>query len=246
MIWERLTDRAKELPRQEAVITDTDRVSYQDLVNSAENISSHLMKRGIQPQDSVALFLPNGFELVSSFFAVVRCGGIAVPLNVHYQSGELLHYLRNSRPHILITDVGRRPQLKAIMDRLETPPSLFAFEDALGSSETVSPEKIVNPDSYALRQYSTGSTGLPKPVVRTQGQLIAEVTHFMNAVKITSADRILSVAPLFHAHGLGNCLLAALMNGATMVILDRFNPREVLATLRRMGNSLSQGEKPFL
>ena len=233
MIWERLTEMAKRAPQQEAVITETDRFSYHELVKSAENVSCHLMTRGIQPLDNVALFLPNGFEYVSSFFAVVRCGGIVVPLSVNYQTRELLRYLRNSHPRILITDMARRPQLEGILDRLETPPSLVTMEDTQGFSETVSPVNVVHPNSYALRQYSTGSTGLPKPVVRTQGQLIAEVDHFVNAVKITPADRILAVVPLFHAHGLGNSLLASLMNGATMVILERFNPRVVLATLEK-------------
>jgi long-chain acyl-CoA synthetase len=72
-----------------------------------------------------------------------------------------------------------------------------------------------------LYQYSSGSTGKPKKVCRTQYNLSQEVKNFTATASITSADTILCTVPLYHAHGLGNCLLAATCKGATMVILEQ-------------------------
>ena len=76
-------------------------------------------------------------------------------------------------------------------------------------------------ENVALYQYSSGSTGRPKRIARTQQNLLCEVNNFAATVNIVSEDNILCVVPLYHAHGLGNCLLAATCNGATLVILEQ-------------------------
>ncbi len=100
------------------------------------------------------------------------------------------------------------------------------------------------PDSFdsapkidLLYQYSSGSTGRPKRVSRTQANLWHEVENFTATTKVTPSDRILCLVPLFHAHGLGNCLLAATYTGATLVLLEpvlrKGKPVEVPFVFRR-------------
>ena len=89
-----------------------------------------------------------------------------------------------------------------------------------------------------LYQYSSGSTGRPKRVGRTQNNLYHEVNNFRQTAKISSTDNILCIVPLYHAHGLGNCLLASTCNGATLVILEQLwqkgTPVEVPFVFRRL------------
>jgi long-chain acyl-CoA synthetase len=72
-----------------------------------------------------------------------------------------------------------------------------------------------------LHHYSSGSTGKSKQLYRTQQALFNEAHNFTQTAHITAADNIFCIVPLFHAHGLGNCLLAAMYTGATLVILEQ-------------------------
>jgi long-chain acyl-CoA synthetase len=161
----------------------------------------------------------------------MRTNAVAVPLNVNYQEEELKYYLRSSAARVVVTDTARHAKLDAVLQKMESSPPIVLLEEAGAMNGTTVPAAESASDSPALQQYSTGSTGQPKPVIRTQRQLLAEVDHYAATVRITPADRILAVVPMFHAHGFGNCLLAALMNGATLVVLETFNPREVLSVL---------------
>ncbi len=238
MLWRRFTEGVRRAPGHEAVVAGSVRRTYADLFVAAEALSARLTLRGIRPGDPVALFLPNGIPFVTAFLAILRSGGGVAPLNVHYQQKELTDSLQQTAPRIVITDPERLPRITSILEVMQgangpsSPPQILCLDSEAVHAPVATPPIMPRPDCPALYQYSTGSTGRPKPVVRTQGQLIAEIDHFTGAVSVTPQDRILAVVPLFHAHGIGNALLAALMNGATMVILESFNPRGVLSVLR--------------
>lgn len=70
----------------------------------------------------------------------------------------------------------------------------------------------------ALVAFSSGSTGRPKAMVRTNANLVAEADQFTAGVGLDETDVVLAVVPLFHAHGLGNCLLASIRSGAALVL----------------------------
>jgi long-chain acyl-CoA synthetase len=232
LIYQRFNEWAGRSPDQEAIVTGAERVTYRELMACADRTSAVLSRAGIRLGDPVAVFLPNGIGFTAGIFGVLRCGGLAVPLNVNYQADELAHYLKHSGTRWVITDSVRVARLKPALDRLDSVPRLIQFESIVVSSDPAPAPAAVRPETPATLQYSTGSTGQPKPVVRTHGQQMAEAHHFVSAVKVTPRDRILAVVPLFHAHGFGNCLLASLMNGATMVTRESFAPREVLSLLQ--------------
>ena len=247
MIWTRFLNWVKQSPDREAIVTPSRRWTYGELSVAAETLAFRLLGEGVRSGDPAAFFLPNGFDFVATFLAAARSGCVSVPLNVNYQTEELTYYLRHSGARVVVTDEKRRAHLESILKGFETPPRLVVLEDgrAIHASPLPKPPATVNPGSPALRQYSTGSTGEPKPVVRTQGQILSEVEHFSHVVKPAPEDRILAVVPLFHAHGFGNALLAALMNGATLVVLESFNPREVLSLLEKERITIYPGV-PFM
>jgi long-chain acyl-CoA synthetase len=218
---------------QEAIVAPTGRFSYSDLLSASRNVSGAIRLSGCAPGSRAALFLPNGFGFAQAFFGALHAGAVAVPFNTAHQGGELESTIRQARPHIIITDKDRSPHINAILQsiQVEIRPSVLILEEVAGNTRGGAEETFEDPDRPALLQYSTGSTGLPKPVVRTVRQLAEEADHFRDAVRIGPQDRILGVVPLFHAHGLGNAMLAALLSGATLVVLEGFNPRDVLTLL---------------
>jgi long-chain acyl-CoA synthetase len=89
------------------------------------------------------------------------------------------------------------------------------------------------PDAPALFAFSSGSTGTPKGMLRTHANLASEANQFFDTVGVSEDDVILAAVALFHAHGLGNCLLASVRSGAAMVLLDRFQRDEMLGLIER-------------
>ena len=88
----------------------------------------------------------------------------------------------------------------------------------------------VDPAAPALFAFSSGSTGTPKGMIRTNHNLAAEADQFAATVDVTEDDVILAVVALFHAHGLGNALLASVRSGAALV-LGRFERDATLAAI---------------
>lgn len=226
-----LQKRVNNHPKKTAIIYDDLRISYQELYGKVKGFSQGLSSLGIGRGDCVALILPNCPEFAIAFFAVAQLNAIILPLNHLFKGEEISYYIHDSHPQAIITDRKRAEICKTIISELDKKIDLIVvdgieplttyFYDLILPEGTDNPAPISSFAGDVLYQYSSGSTGRPKKVCRTQHNLYHEVKNFTETVNITSADTILCLVPLYHAHGLGNCLLAAICNGATLVILEQ-------------------------
>jgi long-chain acyl-CoA synthetase len=169
---------------------------------------------------------------VIAFYSLAQLNGIVLPLNHLFKAEEISHYISDSNARAIITDMKRAELCRNVIAKLDKEIELIVVDGIHPFSryfyELMIPEEteIYDPAASSfegdlLYQYSSGSTGKPKKVCRTQYNLSQEVKNFTATAGITSADTILCTVPLYHAHGLGNCLLAATCNGATLVILEQ-------------------------
>ncbi len=200
--------------RTPALVCGSERIGRDELWERVGRLASGLAARGLGPGDAVALVLPNGLAFVTGFLAVAQLRGVVVPLNPQYKRPELAFYLRDSGVRAVLTDAaGAR-----LCGDLDVP--VIADADRLIASH---PELAPVPgaaDETLLRAYSSGSTGRPKCVSRTTGQLRWEAESVVAAMQLTEADTIFCSIPMFHAYGLGCCMLAAIRSGAGLVIAD--------------------------
>lgn len=240
-LW--ISTNGERHPHKDAIIDGNKRITYSELNECISNLAGWLISRGVQRGDRVALLLQNSSEFVISFFAIAAIGAIAVPLNIQYKEQELTGYLRDSNPKVVIALSHLIPLIKEVISDLRNKEcdvigvpdgrnESFSYMHAIkGNSPFYRPVDL-QPENDVLCQYSSGSTGKPKRIIRTHSNLVSEAGNFNATVKITSNDKILCVVPLFHAHGFGNCMLASLYAGATLVILEDFNRRKVLQTIQ--------------
>ncbi|MCX5886348.1 MAG: class I adenylate-forming enzyme family protein [Proteobacteria bacterium] len=230
-------------PHKVAIIDGNTRITYSELNDSINKFSGWLISRGVERGDRIVLLLQNSLEFVISFFALARIGAIAVPLNVQYKEQELTDYFRDSSPRAVIAVTQIIPLVKEVIavinkkacDIIAVPDGRSDSFSYLHIMEEASPYNgtlNVQPQNDVLCQYSSGSTGRPKRIIRTHLNLVSEADNFTSTVHITSNDRILCVVPLFHAHGFGNCMLASIYTGATLVMLGDFSRRRVLKTIQ--------------
>jgi len=97
----------------------------------------------------------------------------------------------------------------------------------------------------ALLKLTSGSTGLPKAVIATEAQLVADTEQIVSAMGITAADVQLAVVPLSHTYGFGTLVMPLLLQGTPIVLRESFVPQELLADARRHGARAFHGV-PFM
>jgi long-chain acyl-CoA synthetase len=205
-------------PRGSSLIFGEQRIGPEELWERVGRLAGALAARGIGRGDRVALLLPNGPAFAISFLAAAQLGAVVMPLNPRYKPAELASYYRDGDIREVISDEEEVSRLTAKHAELE-------------------PERR-SPHDDVLLAYSSGSTGRPKRVRRTNGQLWWEAESIVRTMGLTPDDTIFCTIPMFHAYGLGCCLLAALRSGADLVVADprrplALTPGDVLRRLER-------------
>ncbi|MBE9229577.1 acyl--CoA ligase [Phormidium sp. LEGE 05292] len=225
MLEKSFVEIVKKYPHKTAIAYDKLRISYQELYTYITDLSIHLSKIGIAQGGCVALILPNSPEFAIAFYATAKLNAIALPINPLLKENELNYYITDSNASAIVTNNDGAEISRRILSKIDKKIELIVLDDT--DLLTKELDNLIITESTStftgdvLYQYSSGSTGKPKRVCRTQNNLYHEFKNFTETTNITTTDNILCVVPLYHAHGLGNCLLAATCNGATLVILEQ-------------------------
>ena len=204
--------------------------TYGEFTKCVRSAAASLAARGFTKGDVFAIYSPNLPEYGIAFHAVASLGGINTTINPLYTAEEVAQQLQDSNAKLLVT----APQcLDKVLQATEgsSVREIFVFGEAEGATpfasllnnDTEPPEVEINPreDLVAL-PYSSGTTGLPKGVMLTHYNLVANICQ-MEAARFLSDDEVLiGVLPLFHIYGLVVILNAGLAKGAAIVTLPRF------------------------
>jgi long-chain acyl-CoA synthetase len=230
MLAQLLVDTASRYGKRTALVYGDDCWTWDELVDEVLSLTGGLARVGIQPNDHVALWLANSPCFILSYFAILSRGAIVVTLNPDMRQGDFS--LLRGRVDAVITS----RQFEAVCKRAITftdgnadtqvlvcPDPARPVDWNLAQSDPV-PVAIRHAGDPAMLQYSSGSTGNPKPLYRTHGQCMAEVHHFQATCGIHEGDVFFCALPLFHAHGMANALWAAVRSGAKLVLMKNPQP----------------------
>jgi fatty-acyl-CoA synthase len=201
-------------------------LSYAELYASARRVAASLQSRGLRSRDRVALVLPTGREFLEAFFGIQLAGAVPVPLYPPVRLGRMDDYVQATAR--MLTAVDARMVVSDRRVKLLLGAAIELAHPPLGCSTvaelvagTVEAESPVGPESLGLIQFSSGSTGEPKPVALTHGNLIAQVTALDQVLTPESGAENVGVSwlPLYHDMGLIGCLLSAVFKPGHMVLL---------------------------
>lgn len=211
---------------------------YKDLDILTAKYANQLVTTGVKPGDRVAAQLeksPEGFLL---YLAVLRMGGIFLPLNTAYTAKEMEYFLSDAEPAIFIAS---QDKVKENSEAVKKNVRLGVFTlDKLGkgtfskgasnqsSSHDVEPRRD---GDIAIIMYTSGTTGQPKGAMLTHGCLRSNGHSLTNAWGFTNSDTLLHALPIFHAHGLFISTHCVLLSGSKMVFLDKFDADQVVGYL---------------
>jgi malonyl-CoA/methylmalonyl-CoA synthetase len=214
-----------------AVIAADGIFTYQDLDGATSRVAAALCNgRSDLHEERVAFLAAPGFAHVALARGIWRAGGVALPLAISHPASELDYVVRDAQASIVVADPSRGQMLEPIARA--TGARLALTTELLAPSAAEPPAlPFLLPARRALIVYTSGTTGKPKGVVTTHGNLTAQINALIDAWEWTCDDHTLLVLPLHHVHGIVNVVGCALSAGATCEMLPAFDSEATWARL---------------
>ncbi|HVI10846.1 MAG TPA: AMP-binding protein [Candidatus Binatia bacterium] len=214
------------------------RITYAEYGETIERLARGFVAAGVNPGDVIAIFLANSWEFCAAYHAATLAQAIPTLLNPTYREREVRHQLSNSGAVLLITDgpnidgidLAGLPALRRVYCTRSQCSSADPFSTLLQTSTAKLPgPEHSSEETLAALPYSSGTTGLPKGVMLTHYNLVANVYQLLgpNAASFNAQDNLLCFLPLYHIYGLNVILNPLLMLGATIVLMPRFSVDQV-------------------
>ena len=216
LVHELFADRARENPDAVAVKFDAQTLTYGELDTQANRLAHALIARGVGPEVRVAIAMPRSAEIMVAFLAVMKAGGVYVPLDIEYPRDRLLYMMQDSRAKLLLSHTNALQQLP-VAEGLETL-AIDRTEHWTGYSDTA-PSVNLDGDNLAYVIYTSGSTGMPKGVAVSHGPLVAHIIATGERYETSPADCELHFMS-FAFDGSHEGWMHPLINGASVLIRD--------------------------
>jgi acyl-CoA synthetase (AMP-forming)/AMP-acid ligase II len=229
-------------------------LTYGQLTGAIRLVGASLAQRGLGKGDVFAIFCPNIPEYAIAFHAVSLIGGIVTTVNPLYTVRELAFQLNDAEARYLLTIplFAEKALEAAAQSKVE---EVFVFGEAEGAtpfaalmqSDGQVPEVTINPqEDLVVLPYSSGTTGLPKGVMLTHSNLVANLCQTDGVEQISEADKLAGVLPFYHIYGMLVNLHYSLYQGATVVSMPRFDLEQFLQIIQDYGLTRAHLVPPIL
>ncbi|MEO1494786.1 MAG: AMP-binding protein, partial [Pseudomonadota bacterium] len=233
-LWSRLEEIAGTHPDKVAITAPDASLTYAGLCAAAEEAEIRLAERGVGPGDRVAYLGFNTAALLVLIFAAARGGFMIAPLNWRLAEEELAWIIDQAELGVLVADAAHGE----IAPRVAGACAILDAASLSGGGPPAHPHlpKGTRPvagdgASPVLLVYTSGATGRPKGAVLSQNAVMANACLSWDMHEMGPEDHVLTALPMFHVGGLNIQTLPALLTGASVTLMDRFEPGACLAML---------------
>jgi long-chain acyl-CoA synthetase len=229
---------------QPALINKLYRVSYRQLKENVRKYRDFLYGSGVRPGDNVGLFSKNSVEYVYSYMAVISLGAIVVPLNFQLVPREVAYIVKDANIRTLVT-----------MNRLDLDAALAGvgytgkmqqlvisdFSRSLDDhAQPPAPSAQINESDICVIIYTSGTTGTPKGAMLSHKNLISNAAAFIQSIPIGKDDNALCVLPMYHCFSWTCSVLATLLRGGAVTVVDIFS-RDTVDVIANYGVTIVYG-----
>ncbi|HTO07773.1 MAG TPA: AMP-binding protein [Myxococcota bacterium] len=220
---------AAQRPEHTAIAVERtgERISYRELAARVERHAAALAGLGLRAGDRIALALPSEPLYLELYFAAARLGAITLPLNTRLTAAELAFQLDDSEPRLAVRAADSALPARA-GTRALTPDELSAH-----TASHQAPAPAPGGESAQVIMYTSGTTGTPKGAVLPHRKTYWNTRNAELYFELDSSSVVVCPIPLFHSFGLKILSVPALYCGATLVLVDRFDARELQACVAR-------------
>ncbi|CCH85768.1 Long-chain-fatty-acid--CoA ligase [Modestobacter italicus] len=216
-------------------------ITHGELAFYVERMAAALAARGVVKGDVVAVFSPNTIWYPVVFHGIAAAGAVISPINALYTPEEIAFQLKDSGAKLLVTV---SPFLDRALAAVQSAPvdEVIVMDGAEGhaslrdllTSDAPAVQVDIDPaEDLVTLPYSSGTTGLPKGVMLTHRNLVANVAQCRPLFDLHEGDeRVIAVLPFFHIYGLTVLMNQGLAWGCSVVTLPRFDLEQFLRTIQ--------------
>ncbi len=200
-------------------------------------VAAHLHVLGVGRGDRVASLMENSPEQVLLFFATIRLGAVAVPINNAYKGEFLRHQIDDSGAVVIAVQADMRERVEAIAGG-EATPSLRAIVDPielLDDGITAVEDAELQPNDLACFIYTAGTTGPSKGCMLTHNYVVSMAGQIARAWEREPDDVVWTPLPLFHLNAISICVVGTLLNGGSAAIARKFSVSNFWPEVKRTG-----------
>jgi long-chain acyl-CoA synthetase len=257
-VGELIPASADRSPDKVALIDGDRSITYADLAQDVRRAAAAFAEAGVRKGDRVALLLGNVPGFVIALHGALATGAVVAPLNDMLTPEEIAYILADAGATALVAQRELAPVGLSVRDRVPSlgpvfvtdggrvPRGTASFDRALAGAGNA-PVADISQDDLALLAYTAGTTASPKAAMLTHGNLLANLDQVAQVplLREVESDVVLLALPLFHIYGLNAALGLTLREGATAVLMDRFDPADSLEAVRRHGVTVLPGAPPM-
>ena len=211
-------------------------VHFDDLATLSAQIANALTGAGCKPGDRVAVQVDKHWQVVALYLACLRAGLVYLPLNIGYQKSELAYFFADASPRVIVCG----PERLGVIATLAGNATVLTLDanggelvDRARDEAADFRNSVSRPDDLAAILYTSGTTGRSKGAMLTHRNLASNAAVLVDSWGFTRGDTLLHALPIYHVHGLFVALHCALLSGARMLWLPKFEVGAVLEALPR-------------
>jgi acyl-CoA synthetase (AMP-forming)/AMP-acid ligase II len=241
-----LRESVERWPTHEFVITETERLTYEDADRISAALAKRLISAGVGKGTRVATHFPYGTEWVVSWLAIERIGALHMPFSTAYKPAEMRKALKLGDAHLLLApgSLFDSPHQPFIAEALGGPPGSAPMrvvelpflrdvwmvdgpftdaptESGISDELLAGIEQQVNPADLAITIFTSGTTSMPKAVNHSHGALVRKGVHLAQLLGWHDQDKVFCGMPFFWVGGVAMTVVPALAVGASLLCVDR-------------------------
>ncbi|MBM4338361.1 MAG: long-chain fatty acid--CoA ligase [Deltaproteobacteria bacterium] len=239
-----LTLQASKYPKRNALICDSEKITYQEFNERANRLANGLLRLGLRKGDKIAVLLFNSIPLVEILFASAKTGGVFTPINFRFTSEEVFYILDHSDARFFIYGEEFSELVERIRHRLHkvecffslgesAPPSILNYETFLRECSAQEPDIPLSEEDECQLMYTSGTTGKPKGALLTHENLLWNLFNTVLGREEKEGETSIVIGPLYHTAALNNHFFTRVAMAGTSVLVRQFDPERVMEIIEK-------------
>lgn len=239
-----LSNSANKYPDTIAIISGDRRICYRIFNERVNQLAHAMMQHGLQKGDRVALMFFNTYHFSEVYFASLKIGAVATPVNFRFVGDEIEYIVNNSESSFFFYDKEFQETIASVYQRLKTVEHFIGvdeggrgiahdYETFLCAGKPEEPEVEIGENDPCQIMYTSGTTGRPKGAVISHSNVFWNLMNTILTRDHKIGETSLIIGPLYHTAALNNHFTVQVALGGTSIMIRKFDPETVLGYIEK-------------